>query len=120
MFVHSRKKASPSSLLIPLIFISLFPDCEDGYQRYYGECVKPDSQECPDGQFPIIDDSDQTQCVSCHETCATCQGPLEEECLSCRPRYKLGRGTCELNCADNMYHHVDDSGTDICLGKRLL
>ncbi|XP_072051183.1 proprotein convertase subtilisin/kexin type 6-like [Amphiura filiformis] len=88
--------------------------CDDGYNPYYGECIEQEDIPCEDGQYPTIDEKDETVCELCHTDCATCQGPGNNECLSCPSQHKLSHGTCVSDCPEGMYHYID---TDKCLGK---
>lgn len=52
-----------------------------------GSCVSA----CPDGFYG---DEDTNDCEECHPDCATCGGPEESDCVSCREGDVLENGEC--------------------------
>ncbi|XP_064168245.1 proprotein convertase subtilisin/kexin type 5 [Anguilla rostrata] len=59
---------------------------------------------CPEGFF---EDLDQGRCVRCHPTCATCSGPLPDDCEACSALYpKLYEGTCLEACPAGTYYET--------------
>ncbi|XP_062847903.1 proprotein convertase subtilisin/kexin type 5 [Trichomycterus rosablanca] len=57
---------------------------------------------CPEGYF---EDLDQGMCVQCHASCATCSGPLSDDCESCSvDAPKLYEGTCSEECPSGTYY----------------
>ncbi|KAK3526022.1 hypothetical protein QTP70_012787 [Hemibagrus guttatus] len=59
---------------------------------------------CPEGYF---EDLDQGVCVQCHESCATCSGPLSDDCESCSTLTpKLYEGTCAEECPAGTYYQT--------------
>ncbi|XP_028813093.1 proprotein convertase subtilisin/kexin type 5 [Denticeps clupeoides] len=59
---------------------------------------------CPEGYF---EDLDEGRCVPCHRTCATCSGPLFDDCESCSDAApKLYEGTCSKDCPTGTYYET--------------
>lgn len=55
-------------------------------------------------------------CV-CNELCASCDGPLDSNCLSCKLNSDLKylyNKTCYKKCPDGFYPHLQVSGTYKC------
>ena len=52
-----------------------------------GRCVS----ECPDGFYA---DEDSNDCEECHSDCVTCDGPEDDDCLSCEDGKTLENGEC--------------------------
>jgi len=43
-------------------------------------------------------------CVPCSENCASCSGHNKDDCLTCKPTFKLNTaGECVAKCADDEY-----------------
>lgn len=56
--------------------------------------------ECPDQYFQYIDPSTlEGTCFKCHETCATCKGSKDTDCLTCLTKYYAKTETKGI-CAD--------------------
>ncbi|KAA0724286.1 hypothetical protein E1301_Tti003554 [Triplophysa tibetana] len=87
--------------------------CSFLYLLLNGEC----KAVCPKGYF---EDLDQGICVNCHPTCATCSGPLSDDCETCDPLTpKLYEGTyysagerCER--CDRSCEQCTGPGPDTC------
>lgn len=78
-----------------------FSGCTFLYLLLNGMC----KASCPEGYF---EDLDQGVCVQCHESCATCSGPLSDDCESCSTQApKLYEGTCSEECPVGTYYHTD-------------
>lgn len=52
-----------------------------------GECVSV----CPDGFYG---DEDTNDCEECHSDCMTCNGPEDDDCLSCEEGRSQENGEC--------------------------
>ncbi|XP_027028709.2 proprotein convertase subtilisin/kexin type 5 isoform X1 [Tachysurus fulvidraco] len=67
---------------------------------------------CPEGYF---EDLDQGVCVQCHESCATCSGPLSDDCESCSSLApKLYEGTCSEDCPAGTYYQTTSMECQEC------
>ncbi|XP_051548125.1 proprotein convertase subtilisin/kexin type 5-like [Myxocyprinus asiaticus] len=67
---------------------------------------------CPKGYF---EDLDHGVCVSCHSTCATCSGPVSNDCETCSALTpKLYEGTCLEECPVGTYYQTSDSECQEC------
>lgn len=76
--------------------------CDMGEQ---GDCV----ETCPLGKFVS---RESFACENCHDSCASCYGPSESNCLSCPPgRHLTSEGSCWHECPDGTYA---DSGLRQC------
>ena len=75
--------------------------CRDGAVRMTnGECAG----ECPDLSFADTSGN----CVQCHHSCLSCNGPTDSNCTSCPGQLSLGEdGTCSIrlpsSCRDGTY-----------------
>uniref|UniRef100_A0A667ZBY3 Growth factor receptor domain-containing protein n=1 Tax=Myripristis murdjan TaxID=586833 RepID=A0A667ZBY3_9TELE len=71
-----------------------------------GKCVTV----CPDGFYG---DEDSHDCVECHSHCMTCDGPEDDDCVSCCEEYHfLHDGLCVLNCPEMFF---EDNEQRVCL-----
>uniref|UniRef100_A0A8C4EMB5 Proprotein convertase subtilisin/kexin type 5a n=1 Tax=Dicentrarchus labrax TaxID=13489 RepID=A0A8C4EMB5_DICLA len=63
--------------------------CQPGHHLTEGTntCVSV----CPDGFYG---DEDTNDCEECHSDCVTCNGPEDDECLSCEEGKTLENGVC--------------------------
>ncbi|KRX11169.1 Insulin-like growth factor binding protein, N-terminal [Pseudocohnilembus persalinus] len=52
--------------------------------------------KCPDGYYK----NTKGQCILCDSNCATCDGPYNHDCLSCRSDRKFHQNTCLNNCPE--------------------
>ena len=61
------------------------------------ECVS----SCPEGTYS----SETKECLGCHETCAMCSGPAQNQCLACHTGYLyvLHLGLCVESCPQGYY-----------------
>ncbi|KAL1247680.1 hypothetical protein QQF64_023056 [Cirrhinus molitorella] len=67
---------------------------------------------CPKGYF---EDLDKGVCVNCHPTCATCSGPLSDDCETCSAlNPKLYEGTCLEECPLGTYYQTSDKECQEC------
>lgn len=72
--------------------------CNNSYYYIGGTCVTT----CPPGFYSIP----EGVCRGCHYACATCTGPQQWECLSCRSTYVWsapGTNKCVDRCPKGMY-----------------
>lgn len=76
--------------------------CKAGYYiNYDGSEEKTVCKQCV-GTCPRCTDSyiwdiNSKQCAKCHQTCLTCKGTQESDCLSCQPSYTFSNNKC-FNC----------------------
>ncbi|KAM8939375.1 extracellular matrix organizing protein FRAS1 [Pelodytes ibericus] len=78
--------------------------CARGRKFYRGKCIL----ECPSGYY-----ADHTGlCAACHKECASCSGPLANECTSCLPPLTLLKGQCLSNCGEGYFS--DGSHCNAC------
>lgn len=68
---HSCNRCHPSSFLLP------DTSC---------------SKHCPEGMFA----SSNNSCLSCHQSCFSCSGPLDTNCTSCHPQFVLYKNVCRI------------------------
>ena len=71
-----------------------------------GHCGKT----CPDHTV-ANPDTGHCESLQCHESCATCNGPEPDQCLSCAPSRVLKQGTCVDSCPTGQIM-VDNSCVD--------
>eukprot|EP00434_Breviolum_minutum_P013291 symbB.v1.2.011710.t1/scaffold790.1/size295610/2 len=57
-------------------------------------------EDCPDGHFG---EKDSNICLPCHDSCATCNAPKENDCQSCPSTYALHEGKCMSACPANYF-----------------
>nr|XP_014434426.2 LOW QUALITY PROTEIN: extracellular matrix protein FRAS1 [Pelodiscus sinensis] len=70
--------------------------CASEKVLHSGKCIS----ECPGGYY-----RDSTQrCRACHDSCATCLGPLATQCTSCSRSLGLQQGQCLPACGEGFYH----------------
>ncbi|XP_039614478.1 extracellular matrix protein FRAS1 isoform X1 [Polypterus senegalus] len=70
--------------------------CEEGLWMKYGKCV-PD---CGEGFYADY----RGYCSPCYESCLSCSGPSEKDCLSCvHPLHYLKGGSCVTDCGPKFY-----------------
>ncbi|XP_074849859.1 extracellular matrix organizing protein FRAS1 isoform X2 [Carettochelys insculpta] len=74
--------------------------CASVMVLHSGKCIS----ECPGGYYT---DSKQ-RCRACHDSCATCIGPLASQCTSCSRSLGLRQGQCLPGCGEGFYqdHNV--------------
>ncbi|XP_077332215.1 extracellular matrix organizing protein FRAS1 [Lithobates pipiens] len=70
-------------------------NCAKGRIFHHGKCVP----QCPGGYYA---DSD-AMCTACHKECASCSGPLANQCTFCSPPLALLKGQCISNCGIGYY-----------------
>lgn len=79
--------------------------CADKFYTFEGECVN----QCREGFFV---DLESRECEPCHRTCATCGGPLYNDCDSCETEYTLEDGECvegkKQPCPDKHFRNNDN------------
>ena len=75
--------------------------CQEGAVRLEsGECAS----ECPDLSYAAANGN----CIHCHHSCLSCDGPAESNCTACPGQLSLGgNGTCSIHspssCLDGTY-----------------
>ncbi|XP_065453534.1 extracellular matrix organizing protein FRAS1 isoform X1 [Chrysemys picta bellii] len=70
--------------------------CASDKVLHSGKCIS----ECPGGYY-----TDRTQrCRACHDSCASCTGPLATQCTSCSLSLGLRQGQCLPACGEGFYH----------------
>ena len=61
------------------------------------------SVHCSEGTYPTPNNT----CASCHQSCLSCAGPRDMECISCHPQFILHEGVCKIreptSCPDGQY-----------------
>ena len=55
---------------------------------------------CPD---KLYGDRKMKQCLVCHETCSSCRGPMDSDCLTCVQGKTLSEGKCLSGCAPGSF-----------------
>uniref|UniRef100_A0A8C8RJR6 VWFC domain-containing protein n=1 Tax=Pelusios castaneus TaxID=367368 RepID=A0A8C8RJR6_9SAUR len=70
--------------------------CASDKVLHSGKCIS----ECPAGYY--IDSSHR--CRACHDSCASCIGPLATQCTSCSLSLGLRQGQCLPACGEGFYH----------------
>lgn len=74
-------------------------ECEEGYELWVDDCALP----CRAGQYRY-----GYNCVACTRNCLECVGPLQHECVSCKPGYVLDfRGVCVRACLNGTFPGID-------------
>jgi len=43
------------------------------------------------------------RCAFCHSTCATCNGPTDQSCITCRSSRYAWQNKCLISCPDGFY-----------------
>lgn len=57
---------------------------------------------CPMGYY---EDMEEGRCGQCHPTCASCSGPLADDCETCSAfSPKLYKGVCFKDCPTGTYY----------------
>ncbi|XP_017055608.1 furin-like protease 2 isoform X2 [Drosophila ficusphila] len=64
------------------------------------KCILSGSESCSESEF-----FSQTEghCSPCHETCGSCNGPAETNCMSCPPNRLLEQSRCVSGCRDGFF-----------------
>lgn len=81
--------------------------CENGKDTACSACIT--AQDCADGQYLSGNCDDPNAfsgptCLSCATSCATCDGPDANQCLTCRPGSVRGEdGTCSTGCPPGQF-----------------
>ncbi|KAG9280998.1 proprotein convertase subtilisin/kexin type 5-like [Astyanax mexicanus] len=82
--------------------------CSFLYLLLNGKC----KASCPEGYF---EDLDQGLCVNCHVSCATCSGPLPDDCETCSSLApKLYEGRCSEDCPAGTYYQTSSMECQEC------
>ena len=91
--------------------------CNPGYFIYWNNTQLLCPKVCPPGTYP----DSSSVCQPCDSTCATCDGPLSTNCLSCSSTlfYSSVNKTCTLCNTDGLYQsgsncHQCDSSCKTC------
>ena len=82
--------------------------CVKEYFRNGTICIK----KCPPG-FYEDDDSEDRQCMPCHQECQTCTGPLSTDCSSCGEPRLLQGDMCVLSCSDGFYKREQNPNIEL-------
>lgn len=69
--------------------------CVHSYVLFNGSCLAA----CPPGTYQ----KDDFGCMQCHETCESCHGPSETECVSCRIGDFAFKNHCVPKCPTGYY-----------------
>lgn len=73
-------------------------ECSFLYLILNGVC----KASCPMGYY---EDIEEGRCGQCHNTCASCSGPLADDCETCSTLTpKLYQGICSKECPTEMYY----------------
>ncbi|XP_068159733.1 furin-like protease 2 isoform X1 [Drosophila tropicalis] len=54
---------------------------------------------CPSDTY----ETEDNKCAFCHSTCGTCNGPTDQDCITCRPSRYAWQTKCMNNCPDGFY-----------------
>ncbi|XP_075401034.1 extracellular matrix organizing protein FRAS1 [Tenrec ecaudatus] len=69
--------------------------CTEKTVLLLGKCVP----ECPRGHY-----ADATgRCEVCHDSCASCSGPMASDCTACAHPHVLRQGHCLPSCGEDFY-----------------
>ncbi|GIY35545.1 extracellular matrix protein FRAS1 [Caerostris darwini] len=76
--------------------------CSSGYLlpyigTHFGNCV----EECPAGYYLTSDGN----CAACHESCKTCYGSNDTDCLSCSNSLFIKNGKCVPHCSNGFFQY---------------
>ncbi|GIY36864.1 extracellular matrix protein FRAS1 [Caerostris extrusa] len=76
--------------------------CSSGYLlpyigTHFGNCV----EECPAGYYLTNDGN----CAACHESCKTCYGSNDTDCLSCSNSLFIKNGKCVPHCSNGFFQY---------------
>lgn len=87
-------------------------ECDDGFLLRSDDLCY---DSCDEGYYPI---NSLKKCSRCFSTCATCDGGLEDKCLTCKPNLNFEAGKCLGQCSGNK---VSEGGLcqDQCDGTRV-
>ncbi|XP_077988684.1 proprotein convertase subtilisin/kexin type 5-like isoform X2 [Glandiceps talaboti] len=80
-------------------------DCQQGYILQERKCLRGDS--CGESYYRNTY-VDPPECAECHETCKTCIGPGEDDCLECAESLHFNDGRCQQTCAYGEYMGTDN------------
>ncbi|XP_043658322.1 furin-like protease 2 isoform X2 [Drosophila teissieri] len=48
-------------------------------------------------------ETEDNKCAFCHSTCATCNGPTDQDCITCRSSRYAWQNKCLISCPDGFY-----------------
>ena len=68
-------------------------ECQEDYALYNQTCY----YVCPSGLY-----KESSSCLSCNETCSTCNGPYSNNCTSCPDSTYFYESTCLESCPDGL------------------
>ncbi|XP_017962667.1 furin-like protease 2 isoform X1 [Drosophila navojoa] len=63
-------------------------------------CIVSGSESCSESEYFNLAEG---KCNQCHESCATCNGPLSTDCLSCHQNRLLEQSSCVSGCQDGFF-----------------
>lgn len=76
------------------------------------------TQELTASQFPdskvACEKTTTTEAYSCHQTCGTCNGRTDEDCLSCKGARFLHGKTCVEECPDGKFGNNEGNKCEVC------
>ncbi|KRX04787.1 WW domain [Pseudocohnilembus persalinus] len=86
--------------------------CPDGL--YYNSGSNSCLNNCPDGQSPV--GPPHNTCSDCYNTCQTCNGLSNTDCLSCTGAYYYydEDSTCVTTCVDGYWEDASDTSAQVC------
>ncbi|RLU19494.1 hypothetical protein DMN91_008051 [Ooceraea biroi] len=85
--------------------------CIDGWSlNKKGLCAPETRSNCDSGQY-----YESGQCKSCHSSCETCAGPLEDHCISCTSPLLLQGKRCVSQCDDAYYSVLVQPSRPVCV-----
>lgn len=67
--------------------------------------------QCPLGKFG---DSKTNKCTLCNSLCESCNGPSDNQCLTCKPGRFLTGGKCELSCPAGTWPNLASKKCEPC------
>lgn len=65
----------------------------------FNDTLIDETEGCPTGYY-----FDDFVCMPCDSSCATCNGPGENDCLTCTGTLVLNNSTCETACPTGFYN----------------
>ncbi|XP_070543437.1 proprotein convertase subtilisin/kexin type 5-like [Ptychodera flava] len=79
-------------------------DCQPYYILQDRKCLRGES--CGDGYYRDTEVY-PAECRSCHESCKSCSGPGEDECLDCGENLHFHQGRCQSTCSEGQFLDYD-------------
>ncbi|KPP76934.1 hypothetical protein Z043_103678, partial [Scleropages formosus] len=79
----------------------LCKECRKNFFLHEDSCAA----DCPVGFYPEVD---QRECLQCHKLCDSCDGPDEDDCITCNNTSAVHyNGECLSECPGNTFHDLD-------------